>query len=235
MTDRAATKLELKKKRSTAKGKFHRIYNRLIAITEKQDVKETFTDLKRAFEDLEYNHERYALVLDDENEDEKKTVQEVNDDMEVLYEEYCKARNKLTKVFQAEEEERKIERVFEPQQKRDTIKVKRLEAPSFGGNIRAYPSFRRDYFTHMVTAYGNDAFALKSCLKDDALRLIQGVDSNFEEMIKRLDTKYGRPEKITDSILNDIKRLKRINEGETTKFITMVDIVERCWLDLKQM
>ena len=32
-----------------------------------------------------------------------------------------------------------------------------------------------------------------------------------------------------------MRRLKPINDGEMFKFINLVDTVERCWLDLKQM
>ena len=57
---------------------------------------------------------------------------------------------------------------------------------------------------------------------------MQAVDNNFHEMITRLGTKYGWPEKIADSILKELKRLKRVNEGETSKLIIMDDTVERC-------
>ena len=57
---------------------------------------------------------------------------------------------------------------------------------------------------------------------------MQAVDNNFDEMITRLGTKYGWPEKIADSILKELKRLKRVNDGETSKLIIMADTIERC-------
>ena len=46
-------------------------------------------------------------------------------------------------------------------------------------------------------------------------------------MFVRLDSRYGRPEKLVDCVLNDLKKLKRINDGEDMKFISMVDTVEK--------
>jgi hypothetical protein len=57
----------------------------------------------------------------------------------------------------------------------------------------------------------------------------------FEEMFRRLDLKYGRPEKLADNILSELKGLKNIPEGDHMKFISMVETVETCWLDLKRM
>ena len=52
--------------------------------------------------------------------------------------------------------------------------------------------------------------------------------------MKRLDFKYGRPEKLVDVIVTELKGLKRIGENGMQKFIKMVDIIERCYLDLKR-
>ena len=36
-------------------------------------------------------------------------------------------------------------------------------------------------------------------------------------------------------MISDLKALKRINEGDTKGFVRMVDQVEQCWLDLKNI
>jgi hypothetical protein len=59
----------------------------------------------------------------------------------------------------------------------------------------------------MMSSYGQDPFALKKCLSGDALRTVKGVDDDFTEMFHRLDIKYGRPEKQTDAVLNEIKKI----------------------------
>lgn len=92
-----------------------------------------------------------------------------------------------------------------------------------------------DYTTHMIPTYGEDPFALKNSLSGEPLEIVKGVDNNFEEMFKRLDLKYGRPEKLADTVLTYIKALKIVPEGDSKKFIEMVETVEGCWLILKRM
>ncbi|CAC5426341.1 unnamed protein product [Mytilus coruscus] len=62
---------------------------------------------------------------------------------------------------------------------------------------------------------------------------------NLRQKIKHepdsLDMKYGRAEKLIDHILNELKRLKKVQEGDNMKFISLVETVEKCWLDLKRM
>ena len=33
------------------------------------------------------------------------------------------------------------------------VKVKKLDAPTFDGDVRSYPSFKRDYERHMIPSY----------------------------------------------------------------------------------
>ena len=101
--------------------------------------------------------------------------------------------------------------------------------------MREFPSFKRDYECIMVPSYGSDPFALKKCLHGEALKIVQGVDNNYEEMWHRLQLKYGRPERLTDSILCDIQKLKVIADGDHVNFINSVEVIERCYLDLKRM
>ncbi|CAC5377182.1 unnamed protein product [Mytilus coruscus] len=117
----------------------------------------------------------------------------------------------------------------------EKFRVKKLEAPIFAGSIRDYPSFKVDYERHMLSSYGKDPYALKQCLSGEALTVVKGVDNDFEEMFRRLDMKYGRAEKLIDHILNELKRLKKVQEGDNMKFISLVETVEKCWLDLKRM
>ena len=115
------------------------------------------------------------------------------------------------------------------------IRVRSLDAPSFSGNIREYSSFRQDFNRLMVTDYGEDPYALRSCLSGSALDTVRGAEDDFPEMFRRLDNVYGGPRKIVDAVIHDVKSLKPIADGESKRFIAMVDIVERSWLDLHRM
>lgn len=74
----------------------------------------------------------------------------------------------------------------------------------------------------MIPTYGEDFFALKNSLSGEPLEIVKGVDNNFDEMFKRLDLKYGRPEKLADTVLTDIKALKIVPEVDSKKVIEMV-------------
>lgn len=87
----------------------------------------------------------------------------------------------------------------------------------------------------MYPTYGTDPFALKKSLKSKALKTVHGVDNDNEEMWKRLEMKYGRPERFTDSILLDIRKLRIIPDGDHLCFINSVEVIERCYLDLKRV
>ena len=43
----------------------------------------------------------------------------------------------------------------------------------------------------------------------------------------KLELKYGRPERFTDSILSDIRKLNNTPGGDHSSFINSVEIIER--------
>ena len=45
---------------------------------------------------------------------------------------------------------------------------------------------------------------------------------------------FGDSEKIVDSILFDIKLLKPLKEKDSAGMISTINLLERCWLDLKR-
>ena len=116
-----------------------------------------------------------------------------------------------------------------------TIKTKKLDAPHFSGKLRDYPSFKKNYERHMKPVYGDDPYALRVCLTGDAELTIKGVEDDYRKMFERLDDKYGCPEKLVDSIMGDLKALKKIQEGDMIDLVKMIEIVERSWLDLNRM
>ena len=115
------------------------------------------------------------------------------------------------------------------------IQVKALDAPRFMGDIREYANFKHDFKRLMEPAYGKDAYALRSRLFGPALQTVKGVADDYTQMFQRLDDVFGNSRKFVDSIIYDIKSIKPIQEGDNKKFITMVDIIERCWLGLKRI
>ena len=115
------------------------------------------------------------------------------------------------------------------------IHVKPLNSPHFSGNIRQYVSFKQDLNRLMTKQYGQDPYALRQCLSGEALETIKGIEGDYLEMFQRLDAKYGEPRKVVDAIIFDIQKLKPVPEGDSRKFINMVDVVERSWLELQRL
>ena len=188
-----------------------------------------------------YEHETELLIeaLDSGDGIGDEKCNRLEEDIKVMYNELCEIRKRLAKLkmeekkrAKAEEKELKEARVY-GETKAETIKIKRLQAPNFSGNIRDYPNFKRDYENHMEKFYGKDPFALKNCLSGEALIHVQAVDDNYDETMQRLDFKYGRPEKLV-VVINELKGLKKIDDNDK-RFIQMVDIIERSYLDLKKL
>ena len=115
------------------------------------------------------------------------------------------------------------------------VKVKKFEPPKFDGNVRDYRTFKEDYKHLVESLYGTDPYALKMCLSGEALQAVKGSEGDYDEMIRRLDDKFGNSRKIVDLVISDLKALKKIPDGDTKAFIKMVDQVEQCWLDLKKV
>ena len=229
---RLAHQVAAKKKKSTAKGKFHRIYNCTIeGANEEEDnelLQSMLQDLEVAYKELEEKHEIHLDYLDPDKNAEKDIITNAEKDMYVMYNELrnCRSRIKISSRKRAE---------HLVKTSKSSVQIRRLQAPSFGGAVRDYPSFIQDFETHMLPVYGRDCYALKTCLSGAALATVQGVDNDYEEMMKRLQLKYGRPEKLVDEILVELRGLKPVAEDDMQRFIHLVEVVEGCWLDMKKL
>ncbi|KAK3097424.1 hypothetical protein FSP39_009560 [Pinctada imbricata] len=224
-----------KKLRAYAKGRFHRIKRRFTESNHENEQVSVLTelcrDLEKSYSELEIQNSEYMLHLDDEKDQVK--IQELHDEMESIYGELYEVKSELSrKTKNAKAQTDSKEKFKSPLQ--SGLKVKKLDSPQFSGIIRDYPSFKHDYDRHMIPSFGLDPFALKKCLSGEALSTVKGVDDDFNEMFRRLDLKYGRPEKLSDAVLQELKGLTALRDGDNQGFIKMVDVIENCWLDLRK-
>lgn len=184
--------------------------------------------MEGSYKELESGHAEYIELLNSETEQD--IIDNADRYMDSMYHELCKCRahvNKQRKTIQQNEKEK--------DKQKESVKVKKLDVPIFSCEIRKFPSFKRDYESIMYPTYGTDPFALKKSLMSKALKTVHGVDNDNEEMWKRLEMKYGIPERFTDSILLDIRKLRIIPDGDHLCFINSVEVIERCYLDLKRV
>ena len=75
----------------------------------------------------------------------------------------------------------------------------------------------------------------KECLKKDAKEHVQNIDDDLEEIWRRLEDRFGRPELAARAFLSDLKQITPVSEGDTTKFIRLADTVERCYKGLERI
>ena len=119
-----------------------------------------------------------------------------------------------------------------------SIKLERMQLPRFSGNIRDYPRFKSDFKRHVMPEVKDDdsaAYALKSCLDRSVADVVRNVDSDLNEMWTRLDDKFGRASKLVDVVINDIKKVRSVEDGDSKRFIELVDIVETGFCDLRRV
>ena len=183
-----------------------------------------YLEVSEAFKSLEQIHEQYLQQLCESEEGEFHNL--------------IKSAEAYIEEFESEKDEihnTLIECQLNVKTQQNQIKVKRLDGPTFDGNIRKFPTFKTEYERIMNKIYNRDAFALRQSLVGDAAKVVLGVEDDYDEMMRRLDVCYGDPCKLIDCIIDEIKHLKEIPDGDNRKFIETVNIIERAFLDLKRL
>ena len=108
------------------------------------------------------------------------------------------------------------------------LRLERMKMPVFDGDIRDYPRFKSDFMKQVVPEMkSNDstAYVPRSCLTKIPLDIVKNVDNDLKEMWRRLDDRYGRPSKLADVVMYDIKRIRPVRDGDDKRFIELVDII----------
>ena len=170
----AADIAALKRARTSARGKFTQACN---VLTDRLDnnapvavLEPLLEKVDTMYDRMELAHDAYLAVL---GEDDNEVVL-----ASTHLENACKLQSELfTRVVQARES------VPTRQPHTPTaVKVKKLDAPNFNGDMRKFPTFIKDYENYMEPTYGNDSYALRSCLSGPALDVVAGVDDDYDEM-----------------------------------------------------
>ena len=112
-------------------------------------------------------------------------------------------------------------------EKSSSVQLEKIRMPRFDGDLREYPTFKRDFQKQMMPHLTEDTapYTLRSCLGKEPLAQVKSVDDDIRDMWKRLDEKYGDPARVADAIINDIRRVRGIKEGENRRFVESVGII----------
>ena len=111
--------------------------------------------------------------------------------------------------------------------------------PKFEGDIREYARFKSQYNKVVkphVKNEDDEIYVLKTeCLKKEAEEHVRNVDDSLQEIWKRLEDRFGRPELASRAFLSDLRQITQVAEGDNMKFIKLVDVVERCYKGLERI
>ena len=175
-------------------------------------LESNFSVVQEAYSAVETVHERYVDSLAS-----NKEISEVQLETEYHYILKLERKRNEMHVMQVNASESKERNETKP-----TVKVKALDSPKFEGNIRDYPSFKSDFERLMNNSYGKKPYALKQCLDGDALKVVLGVKDDYDEMLKSLDESFGNTRRIVDAVINYLRSLRRISDGDWKGFVKMI-------------
>ena len=117
------------------------------------------------------------------------------------------------------------------------LKLQPLKLPSFKGDLRNYPRFKQE-FTKLVAPQMQDdltcCYVLKSCLNDLLLEIVKNVD-DLKDVWNRLDARFGRPSKLVDIVLHELKNIKPIQDEDEPSFVKLVYVIEAAYRDLSMI
>ena len=109
------------------------------------------------------------------------------------------------------------------------LKVQPVKLPVFEGNVRNYPVCKKNFKKLIAPQIGSDlacSYVLKSCLSDDSAEIVKNLD-NTKEIWSRLDIRFGRPSKLVDAVLNELKSVKSIEDASLLKLSDVIEAARR--------
>ena len=143
---------EAKKKRATAKQKYHRIYNRMMQGLNGGDdedvLKQILSDLERSYKEIEESNELLIETIDPpEDDDNDALIEKFENEMNTMYNELCEGRKVIVDIRTREERDKELLAMEKERKARinkdvnvSAVKIKPLLVPNVSGNIREYPS-----------------------------------------------------------------------------------------------
>ena len=142
----------------------------------------------------------------------------------------------IGKVIEAKNQTKK----FNNQKSHDKsmFKLEKMKLPEFDGDLRKYPRFISDFKKFIlpnIESTHSASYVLRNCLTGSALESVRNVDDDVEQMLELLKEKFGRASKLADTIMNDIKHIKQVNDGDDKAFLKMVNLLENGYNDLRRI
>ena len=221
----------LKNIRSAEAVSFDSEYSRVMMLDESNKgqsvIKEIETEIKDSFTRLKETNMR---IIEASSEAEAAIVINWIATYQDKYQEAISSISKLKDGI--------ISNIGNRSSKDNLMKLHKISLPSFNGTIRDYPKFKADFKKFImpnIESTSSASYILSSCLSGEPLEKIRNVDDDIGKMWQRLDEVYGDTSKVIDIILNEIKRMKPIVEGDNKAFVEFVDVIEMGHRDLSRL
>ena len=117
------------------------------------------------------------------------------------------------------------------------IRALKLNFDIFSGDIRKYPCFKKDFLKHIKHRYSpnEEAIALKSYLSSEIKEDVCSLGDDAAKIWEHLDSKYGDPCKLVDSIMADVKNISKCSDDSPSEILSMINTIERAERDLRAL
>ena len=185
----------------------------------KTQIMEALKDVKLQLERCRESHVKYLESMETGSDDKEHTSW-----IEDLYRIRSDISQKVANHF----------KILEAK-KDSIIQVEKMKLPVFNGEMRHYAKFKSDFEKYVMPSIKlkeSSAYVLRSCLSENVKDIIINVEDKIDKIWKRLDEKYGDISKLADMIVNDVRKIRPIREGDNKGFISLVDTIEKGYRDL---
>ena len=233
---------EAKRKRTTSKGQFKRTETALKAALDMPEcplwtLERRYEEHKKRWDAVQDAHDSYLQLLTEEEQmqAEESWIDEIAaryDQLEIE----VGIQMKPPKIEAEVTETATKTSDGHSRRQRPFIKLPPIQFQTFSGDIRKYPLFKEEFKTHVLPLCEpeQEVVVLKSYLSEETREEVVNAGSNPSDVWARLDNKYGRPDKIVDAVLSDLKSLSRNGSGSSDQ-LKMIAIVEKAYRDLERI
>ena len=117
------------------------------------------------------------------------------------------------------------------------FKMEKPKMPRFAGDVRDYVIFRADFKHAVDSRYSKrDCMSLlRTSLNGKPLELIKGIGSDYDAAWQHLDSIYGDPRFVADTVTHDISKFRPLREDEDARFCDLAQLVRRSYNTLKEV
>ena len=112
-----------------------------------------------------------------------------------------------------------------------SFKMEKPKLPKFAGDVREYAIFKAD-FKHSIEARytKRDSITfLPTCLHGKPIDLIKGIGTDYDSAWEYLNSIYGNPHFVSDTIMQDIVKFCTLQDGEDARLCDLAQLVRRCF------